>query len=337
MSGSTRERARKISEPALLGAIAAVLHLADVFLAMGMIGSLLCPLPHALAVFRHGKRTGALASLASVAAVSLFTGILQGASHLFLFVAPGFAAGVALRQKDRWHSILYGTSWASLGVAASYYLIEMVLGLTDIKFWKLPEELLALVASPFRYLQPDERLFSLVPGLASEDLRHQFLVDLLKAPIGLFVLVGFMSFYLIWLVATALLQRLGETTETPPLPLTPKMPLWLGVSYGIGATSLLPPGYWADCLEANLQFLAMSAAFLVGFLHLLLYARTRPGGILWLLAGVYCFYFISIWVGFLTCLSSDADTHQEWILDPTAQTYTLPGQEAQPDPGGPAP
>lgn len=307
----TAGRARRIAEPGLLAAIAAVIHLADYFLAMGMIGSIVCPLPHVLNVRRHGMRAGLLGALCTLCLLLIIGGPVEAGFHLFLFVAPGLAAGWALSsERPLIRTLVIGTLVCGLGAAGTYYVLETLMGVPD-SMKELGEWAVWAgdhAAWPFRWLVGPDLRHEWIPGLASLASKQRFADAVLALPFGLFLSLGFVVFYTTWFVAAFAVIRLGESAQAPPLPLAPRMPRTLALLFLVSACPLptgAPP--WARIAQANVFLMLALAAYLVGYLNLLVYARTRPGGaLLAMLASLYL-YYLSIWTGLLSALRSEAD------------------------------
>jgi hypothetical protein len=333
MSFSTNQRARRIAEPGLLAAIAAVVHLADYFLAMGMIGAVVCPLPHVLSVRRHGLRAGMLGALCTICVLAMIGGPVEAGFHLFLFVAPGLTVGWALSGEDPPLKVLaVGTFFCGLGAAGTYYVLEAAMGIPDslLELGKFGVWAADWAATPFRWAGDAQPGLDFIPGLASLPVREHFTQSLLHLPLGIFLSLGFVVFYTTWFVAAYVVARLGEPMRPPPLPIAPRLPRLLALLYL--ATFWNPPGMapWMGTLWANLNLLLALTAYVAGYLNLLAYARGRPLGAMLAMLASTVFYYFSVWIGLLSALRSEADD-KAWKLqlekaqtDPLAHRPGLP-------------
>lgn len=316
MSLRPTDRARRIAEPGLLAAIAAVLHLADLLMAMGMLGSIFCPLPHALSVKRHGLRAGALGAMSAVFALGILGTPVEGAYHLFLFVMPGLAAGWALRSEAPLGRVVAAGSLAcALGVAGTYLVLERATGMPDSleKMGSTAVWAADWTAAPFRWASGDEPRLDLVPGLASPAAHQAQVEALLAFPAGIFLALGTLVFLTSWMVAALMVARLGEPGRAPPVPLGARLPRGLALLYL--ASFWAPPGEsrGVQVLRANLNLMLAGVTYLAGYLSLLAGARGRPGGALLALVAAMPFYYLSIWAGLLSSLRAPADAESGGI------------------------
>lgn len=319
MSLRPTARARRIAEPGLLAAVAAVLHLADFFLAAGMLGSVLCPLPHAMSTLRHGLRAGILGALAAVCTVLLVGGLPEGGWHLFLFVVPGVAAGWALGSDAPLPRVLLaGTVACALASAGTVYVLERLMGVPE----SLPLVggqvvwLQDLAAMPMRWTGGDPALDH-IPGLVDPAIRAQELARLLEFPVGVFVAMGFVLFLTTWFLAALLAVRLpgllGERPEArlrlPPLVLAPRLPLWVATLFLATYWPVARAPGWAEVARLNLQVVLGLGVYLCGYLNLLAAGRRTPGGALFAILVAMPFYYVTMWLGLLSALQPRSDTH----------------------------
>lgn len=306
--------------------MAALIHMTDLLLALGMLGALLCPLPHTLAVYRHGLRTGGLAALAAAAALFAFGVPIEAAYHLLLFAIPGMAAGAALagRGSLKWALVL-GSAATAGGIAASYLILERLTGIPDAldQTRSLALAWLELVSWLPRAGGHPPAWFDVVPGLASPPLRAAWYDALVRLPFGIFLALGTMVFTACWVAGGILLLKLRETPRLPRLTTAPRLPWSLFLVLVATSVTPLPQDPWLGCLQANLWFSAAAAAYAIGYLHLLRFSHGHPlRGLLSLLASL-ALYYVAIWVGVLTTLNPPGDPA---LWAPTGEG-PRPGQE----------
>jgi hypothetical protein len=330
MSLRPTARARRIAEPGLLAAVAAVLHLADFFLAAGMLGSVLCPLPHAMSTLRHGLRAGILGALAAVCTVLLVGGLPEAGWHLFLFVVPGVAAGWALGSEGPLPRVLLaGTVACALASAGTVYVLERLMGVPE----SLPLVggqvvwLQDLAATPLRWTGDDPAALNRIPGLVAPDVRAQELARLLEFPAGIFLAMGFILFLTTWFLAALLAIRLpgllgetpGRTLRLPPLKLAPRLPLSVAVLF-LTTYWAVPDGpAWVEVARLNLQVVLGLVVYLCGYMNLLAAGRRTPGGALFAILVAMPFYYVTMWLGLLSALQRRSDTQGDGPQEPNAR------------------
>ena len=328
MSLRPTARARRIAEPGLLAAVAAVLHLADFFLAAGMLGSVLCPLPHAMSTLRHGVRAGILGALAAVCTVLLVGGLPEGGWHLFLFVVPGVAAGWALGSEAPLPRVLLsGTVACALAAAGTVYVLERLMGVPE----SLPLVggqivwLQDMAAAPLRWTGDDPAALNHIPGLVAPSRRAHDLARLLEFPAGIFVAMGFVLFVTTWFLAALLAIRLpgilGERPSArlrlPPFMLAPRLPLVVAVLF-LGSYWDVPGApSWVEVARLNLQVVLGLAVYLCGYLNLLAAGRRTPGGALFAVLVAMPFYYVTMWLGLLSAVQPPSDTQKDGPSAPT--------------------
>lgn len=296
-------RARRVAEPAMFAAIAAVVHLVDYALTLGLFGMLLCPIPYALATLRHGTGRGALAGLVGSAAVLVIHPI-EGVLHLFLFALPGVAAGRALAPEcPVARRILEGSLLAGFGLGVVTYAFGELAG-----FGK-PEELFpgwlldgaTWSAGWARAILPPTSPIDHFPGVAPAAARASWVKDLLVFPAGFFLAAGGMWFYFAWFVSALLGIRTGHPVTPPPFPRVPRLPRVVVLVY-LATLVPLDPGTPARVAAANLGFLLGALCYGAGYMRLLAWGHGRPGRAPVVMLLAFPLYWATLWIGVLSSL-----------------------------------
>lgn len=117
-----RIRTQGLTEGAILAALVAIFAVATRYLPLiGIATALLCPLPLAVLVIRHGFRVAAIAGVASVLVGTALAGPLVGLTILIAFGPMGIAIGIGARQG--WSAtrvVTVGALVASISMALSF-------------------------------------------------------------------------------------------------------------------------------------------------------------------------------------------------------------------------
>ncbi len=302
MAGDRASEIGRIAQTSLCAALAAILHMADLLLTQGLVGPLLCALPHALACRLHGPRTAATGSLAAAVAVGLLSGPFEGGYHLFLFGIPGVAAGRVHRTPEGHRVILEGLLATFLGLGAVYFGLERLMGLEDVG---------SLVPSPFlagvdfgpslvRGLIEGHAWLATLPGMASPELRARQLDAMMEFPWGLLLVLASVWFGFCWLASARALSSLGLPVRVPPLPAAPRLPAWIPITYLVLAQAPAEGPHAGTVANACLVLAA--AGYAVGYLTLFHWSRGHPARVLPAMAFSLPLWFVTVWTGFLTAL-----------------------------------
>lgn len=307
-------RARRLAETSLLAAIAVVLHMADLLLTMGVVGPLLCALPHAMATLRHGLGAGALTGLTSTCLLFFTGGPLEAAYHGGLFAVTGLMVGRAMRGDVRGAAAMVeGTVVVGLGAGAVTTALLEIMGVDEAG--KLIPDFMVdgmdWVAGPVLALGEGNPLLPHLPGLAPPAARAAFVEDLVRLPGALFLAMGAVFFAFTWLVAVAVFRRTGIEGVAPSMPGRARLPPWVAI-LGIAAIAAGPRGpAWARTLQANVVMGVEVAAYAVGYLTIVSWSRGKPmrglGGMILTLP----LYYVTIWIGWMTALQPPL-TQEEW-------------------------
>lgn len=322
MSLRPTARARRIAEPGLLAAMAAIVHLADFFLSGGMLGAVLCPLPHAVTTLRHGLRAGLLGALTAVATLLLIGGPTEAAWHLFLFVVPGLSAGAAMAApRPGGRTLAAGTFACGFSAAATTYVLEELMGLGEglALLFETAASAMGYSALLFRGVGTPPRAFDYVPGLASPAVREADFAVLMSAPVGVFLALGFLLFVTTWLLCAMAVSRIpgvldgAEATaiSPPPVVLAPRLPRAVAAVFLLSywPAPAAPPAW--EVVRVNLQALLGLPTYIAGYLNLLPMGRFNPLWALFALAASLPFYYLAIWVGLLSSLRPPVDTQSD--------------------------
>ncbi|MBI3998138.1 MAG: YybS family protein [Armatimonadetes bacterium] len=113
---------RGLTEGAILAALVALFAVATRYLpVIGMATALLCPLPLAVLVIRHGLRVAAIAGVVSALVGATLAGPLVGLGILISFAPMGLVLGIGARQGwDASRVVLLGALVTSISMTVSF-------------------------------------------------------------------------------------------------------------------------------------------------------------------------------------------------------------------------
>jgi uncharacterized protein YybS (DUF2232 family) len=204
--------ARPMIESALLAAISVVLVLIGFYVpVIGMVATLVAPLPSAMAVIRHGVRWGILSSIVTVLALSPFLGWITAASLWTVFGLSGIAFGWAVKRKYSPSMVVAITSIAALvGILAGILEAYIVAGIT-------PTQMVEQMVEGFRLsLELNERIMGQDP-MAEQMLKTLTDVStIIRIFPAALIMASIFQSYVNYQVARWVLPKLGQPIE--PLP-----------------------------------------------------------------------------------------------------------------------
>ena len=203
---------RPLVESALLAALSAVLMLLGWYVpVIGIVASLVSPLPVAVVVMRHGTRWGIMSSVVTMFVMAPFLGIPSALALWAINGAMGISFGIAVHRNYRPTIVL---SVAALGsvvaLVAEYAAAWLVMGLTLTKQF---EEMLMILRESFEQAQK-----MLGPNPAVDELLKTLPTVEMMLALGpaILILSAFLLAYLNYEIFRRILPRLGYRLE--PLP-----------------------------------------------------------------------------------------------------------------------
>lgn len=208
-----RETAAKpLVESALMAAVGAVLILISFYVpVIGFVAGLVCPVPFALVVMRHGVRWGLLSSVVTALSLLLFLDILTVVALWVVSGLTGVAFGYAITSGfSPSRTILFTAVAFLLGIVAAFLSLYFISGITPGKFVE------QMVDSFAKSLEISEKLFGSNPQmeeLTKVILSKETALQVLPSAI---LMASVFQAYLNFEVMRRVLPRLGHSLE--PLP-----------------------------------------------------------------------------------------------------------------------
>jgi len=202
---------RPLVDSAILAALGAVLLLLGWYVpVVGVIASIVSPLPAAVAVIRHGTRWGVMSSLVTMFVTAPLIGIPNAVALWAINGAMGISFGIGVRRTMRPAMVLVTAAVGSIvAIVAEYTALFLLMGVT------LRSQITEFISVFRESMQKSQELLG--PNPALDELLRALDADLLLATAPAMLILG--GFFLAWInfeVFRRILPRLGHSLE--PLP-----------------------------------------------------------------------------------------------------------------------
>lgn len=279
--------ARPMAEGAMLAALTVALILAGFYVpVLGMVALFLWPIPVLVIYLRHNARVAALTLAVAGLVLSMFVGPLTAALTVVSFGALALAFGFGVRRGLRAGGILVlgaGAALAALLLTLAVSLWVMHVNVLEMN-QRLTQDSVNWALNFYSRVGVGEE--ALKPLRDMLDASFQLVPLILPAVV---VLAAFMTALVNYLVAAAVLKRLGYQLPVLPAFQDWRLPVWLIVGYPL-AFALAYAGQRTgsavlDRFSGNLLALSMPF-YLVQGLALAYFFMTRWHLAKWLRVGI---------------------------------------------------
>lgn len=306
---------RALAESALLAVIAALLGVASLFLPLvGLLLSLVWPLPLMLATLRHGLRYGVMATVVAAILLILFTGPIQGLLLVVNMAGVGLVFGFCFRKHLSAGRTLFAGILAAAVSAALTVVLSSIFG--DISFAAFLQEANGAVDQVLEMYRQAGMLETMeqAMGLSASEIR-QTMIHLVQMVLpAAFIMMAMVCAIVNYALSKVVLKRLGYATYfLLPFRLwrMPWQMIW-GVIAGLGAFAL---NHWLE--QPLLQTIAWNMLYIMGpilavfGLSFVVWLWKRfPSGfshLLWILLLIFFFQYVPILLMLLGLINSVVD------------------------------
>jgi len=220
------QRTRRLTECALLTAIAVILDLSSLVPLLGVVTVLLCALPATYIAMVHGMRWAVASTAAAAVILALTFHPYEGLSYLSLFAVTGLTLGWLARRGSSAFTILAGATMAVfLSMCVNVYVVEQLVGVpASERLGDGIREGLTWAATEQAALYHE---LGLTPTATPDPALMASIRSFMAAPLTLLLVMAFLVVYSNYLAAALAFWRFGLPWEPVPDPRQLRAPAWL--------------------------------------------------------------------------------------------------------------